>query len=115
VTVSVGPSPSQAARPAPPAPSPVPQPQAAPPAKPVSGLTIDAPLNGTFYRTEGPGKPNLVKEGDDVAVDAPVCIVEAMKMFNPIKAPFKCKIVRFLVEHGKPVQKGQPLIQVEKK
>jgi oxaloacetate decarboxylase (Na+ extruding) subunit alpha len=78
-------------------------------------VTIDSPLSGTFYLTEGPGKPQLVKEGDDVKADALVCIVEAMKLFNQIKSPFDCRIVKCLVEHGKPVQKGMPLIAVEKK
>ncbi len=73
------------------------------------GPSIDAPLNGTFYRSPGPGKPNFAEEGDTVAKGEPVCIVEAMKLFNQIKAPSKCKIVKFLAEHGQPVQKGQPL------
>jgi oxaloacetate decarboxylase alpha subunit len=117
VTVSVGPSPSQPAATVPSSPAPAAAsaaPAAAAPA-PAGGPTIDAPLNGTFYTADGPGKPSFVKEGDEVAADAPVCIVEAMKMFNQIKAPYKCRIVRFLVEHGKPVQKGQPLMLVEKK
>lgn len=86
---------------------------AAPAAAPV-GPSVDAPLNGTFYRSPGPGKPEFVKEGDEVAEGATVCIVEAMKLFNPIKAPYKCKIVRILIEHGKPVKKGDPMIAIQK-
>jgi len=115
VTVSVGPSPSRpgaAAASSSPAPAPA---LATAAAAPTGGPTIDAPLNGTFYITEGPGKPNFVKEGDEVTADTPVCIVEAMKMFNQIKAPYKCRIIRVLVEHGKPVQKGQPMFAIEKK
>jgi oxaloacetate decarboxylase alpha subunit len=85
------------------------------PAIPAGCVTIDSPLNGTFYATEGPGKPPLATEGAEVAADTPVCVVEAMKLFNQIKAPFSCRIVKIMVEHGKPVQKGQPLIAVEKK
>jgi oxaloacetate decarboxylase alpha subunit len=120
ITVSVSPTPPSSSTPASPAvstapvPAPTPQPQVAAPAAPVSGPTIDAPLNGTFYTTEGPGKPKFVKEGDEVKVDSPVCIVEAMKMFNQIKAPCNCRIIKVLVEHGKPVQKGQPLMAIEK-
>ncbi|MFC1498728.1 pyruvate/oxaloacetate carboxyltransferase [Verrucomicrobiota bacterium] len=77
------------------------------------GPTINAPLNGTFYKSPGPGKDPFVQEGDKVKGDDPVCIVEAMKLFNQIKAPNGCKIVKFLVEHGDAVQKGQPLIGIE--
>ncbi len=91
--------------------------QAATPAQPVAapaGPTINAPLNGTFYRSPGPGKPEFCKEGDVIEAGASVCIVEAMKLFNPIKAPFKCKIVKMLVEHGKPVKKDEPMVSIEK-
>lgn len=87
--------------------------QAAPAAAP-TGPSVDAPLNGTFYRSPGPGKPEFVKEGDEVAEGATVCIVEAMKLFNPIKAPYKCKIVKLLIEHGKPVKKGEAMISIQK-
>ena len=43
----------------------------------------------------------------------PVCIVEAMKLFNEIKAPSDCKIVKILTEHGQAVTKDQPLIVIE--
>jgi oxaloacetate decarboxylase alpha subunit len=82
-------------------------------AAPAKGHTIDAPLNGTFYTTAGPGKPILAKEGDTVKAGEPVCIVEAMKLFNQIKAPCACKIVKCLVEHGSAVTKGQNLFQIE--
>ncbi len=77
------------------------------------GPTVDAPLTGTFYRFAEPGDPELAKEGDTVEADQPVCIVEAMKLFNQIKAPTKCKIVKFLVEHGTAVEKGQALVSIE--
>jgi oxaloacetate decarboxylase alpha subunit len=74
---------------------------------------ITAPLNGTFYRSGGPGKAHLAEEGAEVAAGQPVCIVEAMKLFNQIKATAKCRVVRFLVQHGQPVVKDQPLAVVE--
>ncbi len=77
------------------------------------GPTIDAPLNGTFYRSPGPGKEEFVAEGDDVKTGDPVCIVEAMKLFNQIKAPTDCKVKKFLVSHGDAVKKGQPLVTIE--
>jgi oxaloacetate decarboxylase alpha subunit len=81
--------------------------------EPAKGPCIVAPLNGTFYSSSGPGKPKLVAEGDKVKAGQPVCIVEAMKLFNEIKAPSDCRIVKILVEHGKPVTKDQPLILIE--
>jgi oxaloacetate decarboxylase alpha subunit len=77
------------------------------------GMTIKAPLVGTFYSTSGPGKPKLVDVGDVVDAGAKVCIVEAMKLFNEIVTPVKCKILRFMVEDGAMVEKDQPLIAIE--
>jgi oxaloacetate decarboxylase alpha subunit len=82
-------------------------------AAPAKGHTIDAPLNGTFYTTAGPGKPILANEGDTVKAGDPVCIVEAMKLFNQIKASCNCKIVKRLAEPGSAVTKGQALFQIE--
>ena len=70
------------------------------------GTPVLAPLNGTFYRSDAPGKPKLAEDGASVKAGEPVCVVEAMKLFNPIKATAAGKIT-FLVEHGKPVAKGQ--------
>jgi biotin carboxyl carrier protein len=94
--------------PPPPPPAPAPAESAAAPAQP-AGETINAPLNGTFYRTPGPGKPNFADEGAALKSGDAVCVVEAMKLFNQIKAPKACKVVKFLVEHGSHVSKGQPL------
>ena len=72
------------------------------------GEPVLAPLNGTFYRSAGPGKPELAADGAAVKAGEPCCIVEAMKLFNPIKAPAAGKIT-FLVQHGAAVAKGQKL------
>jgi len=79
----------------------------------VAGPTINAPLNGTFFRTAGPGKPNLSEEGASLKAGEPLCIVEAMKLFNQIKADKPLKVVKFLVEHGSHVAKGQPMAVVQ--
>ncbi len=92
----------------PPPPAPAPAASVAAPAQP-AGETINAPLNGTFYRTPGPGKPNFADEGAALKSGDAVCVVEAMKLFNQIKAPKACKVVKFLAEHGAHVIKGQPL------
>ena len=97
-------------------PAPVAAPAAAPSAPaPTGGATINAPLNGTFYRCPGPGKGNFAEEGDSVKKGQPVCIVEAMKLFNEINATANCKVVTFLVKHGDAVKKGQPLVSVDEK
>ena len=77
----------------------------------VSGTPILAPLNGTFYRSDAPGKPKLAEDGATVKAGQAVCVVEAMKLFNPIKATAAGKIT-FLVEHGKSVTKGQVVATV---
>ena len=80
----------------------------------VDGPTVDAPLNGTFYTSPGPGNPVFVNEGDTVDEGHTICIVEAMKLFNEIKAPCNCRILKMLAEHGDAVQKGMPLVAIEK-
>ncbi len=75
--------------------------------------TIKAPLVGTFYSSPGPGKPSFVKEGDVVEKGAKVCIVEAMKLFNEISAPARCKIVKMLAADGTAVDKDQELIEID--
>ena len=77
-----------------------------------AGTPVVAPLNGTFYRSDAPGKPEFAKDGAAVKAGEAVCVVEAMKLFNPIKAPAAGKIT-FLVEHGKSVVKGQPLATIQ--
>lgn len=78
----------------------------------VKGTPVLAPLNGTFYRSDAPGKPPMAGDGASVKAGDAVCVVEAMKLFNPIKATAAGKIT-FLVEHGKAVQKGQPIASIE--
>ena len=75
--------------------------------------TINAPLTGTFYRSNGLNHPNFVEEGGALKGGEPLCIIEAMKLFNQIKAEKPCRVVKFLVSHGSVVQKGTPMAQVE--
>ena len=77
-----------------------------------AGTPVLAPLNGTFYRSDAPGKPKLAEDGAAVKAGQAVCVVEAMKLFNPIKATAAGKIT-FLVEHGKAVTKGQVIATIE--
>jgi acetyl-CoA carboxylase biotin carboxyl carrier protein len=78
------------------------------------GKTIKSPITGVFYESSSPSSPALVNEGDIVEIGKPLCIIEAMKVMNEIKATFKAKIVRTLVENGKTVNSGQDLFEVEK-
>ena len=79
---------------------------------PTKGTPVLAPLNGTFYRSDAPGKPPMAADGASVKAGSPVCVVEAMKLFNPVKASASGKIT-FLAEHGRPVSKGQALAFIE--
>ena len=81
------------------------------PSEKVNGTPVLAPLNGTFYRSDAPGKPKMAEDGAVVKAGQAVCVVEAMKLFNPIKASAAGKIT-FLVEHGKAVTKGQVIAAI---
>ena len=76
-------------------------------------ITIKSPMIGTFYRSPAPGKPVFVEIGDEVSPGKPVCIIEAMKLFNEIESEVKGRIVKILVEDASPVEYDQPLFLVE--
>ena len=71
---------------------------------------ITAPLLGTFYSRPGPEDEPFVTEGDEVSPGDTVCIIDAMKVMNEIKAESLGRIKKVLVEDGDPVQYGQPLL-----
>jgi acetyl-CoA carboxylase biotin carboxyl carrier protein len=73
---------------------------------------VVAPMVGTFY-TSAPGADPYVAIGDEVGEETVVCIIEAMKIMNEVKAETKGKIVEILVENGTAVEYGQPLFSVE--
>jgi acetyl-CoA carboxylase biotin carboxyl carrier protein len=68
---------------------------------------------GTFYSAPSPDSPPFVKTGDTVSEDSVVCIIEAMKVMNEIKAEAKGKIVEVLVENGDNIEYGQPLFRLK--
>ena len=74
--------------------------------------TVTSPMVGTFYRSSKPESDHFVAIGDEVEEDTLVCIIEAMKVMNEIKADHKGRIVKILVENGEPVEFGQPLFLV---
>ncbi len=86
---------------------------AAPPAP--EGETIKAPMSGIFYRAPSPSSPPYVREGDSVKQGQVLCILEAMKVFNELKAENDCVIEKVLSENGKPVEPNQDLFLLKKK
>jgi acetyl-CoA carboxylase biotin carboxyl carrier protein len=111
-------TPAPVALPAP-APLPVPvaavsTPAAAPPSKESNSLReITSPMVGTFYSAPSPESPPYVTIGQEVTEDTVVCLVEAMKVMNEIKAEVRGVIAEVIAENGKPVQFGQALFTVK--
>jgi acetyl-CoA carboxylase biotin carboxyl carrier protein len=75
-------------------------------------IDIKSPMIGTFYRSPSPESASYVEVGTEVNPDSVVCIIEAMKVMNEIKAEVKGVITQILVENGKPVEFGQPMFKV---
>jgi len=75
---------------------------------------IKSPIVGTFYRAPAPDADSYVQVGDNVSVGSVLCIVEAMKLMNEIESDISGKIVKILVENGKPVEYNQPLFLIQK-
>ena len=74
---------------------------------------VKSPMVGTAYLAPEPGKPNFVSVGDKVTAGQTLLIIEAMKTFNPIKAPKAGTVVQVLIENARPVEFGEPLMIVE--
>jgi len=74
--------------------------------------TIDSPMVGTFYAAPNPDSPAFVNVGSSVDAESLVCLVEAMKVFNEIKAGCSGTIERVLVSNAEPIEFGQPLFVV---
>jgi len=109
-TVQAIPQPAAAAQPAATAAAPA----AAPVSLPDNMVEVKAPFVGTFYRAPSPDSDPYVKEGQEVNQDTVLCIVEAMKVMNEIKAEVRGVIREIMVENAHPVQFGQPLFKIEK-
>jgi len=73
---------------------------------------ITSPMVGTFYASPSPEAPPFVSVGQEVTEDTVVCIMEAMKVMNEIKAECRGTIAEIVAENGKPVQYGQVLFKV---
>lgn len=92
---------------------------AAPPAAPnqssqaTGGAEIKSPMIGTFYRSPSPESAAYVDVGSEVDADTVVCIIEAMKVMNEIKAEARGVITQVCVDNAKPVEFGQPLFKIK--
>ena len=91
--------------------APAAQPPAAPPASTLP--SINSPMVGTFYSSPAPDAPAYVEVGTMVNAETVVCIIEAMKVMNEIKAEMSGTIVEVLAENGKPVEFGKPLFRIK--
>jgi acetyl-CoA carboxylase biotin carboxyl carrier protein len=100
------PAPVQSIQPAPAAPP------SATPAPADESKLVKSPMVGTFYSAPSPDSPPFVKVGDAVGEESVLCIIEAMKVMNEIKAEKRGSIAEVLVENGESVEFGQPLFRL---
>ena len=122
VSKPVAPAPAQVTYAAPAAPAPVaPPPSASPAEAPSAGASLGAdeeiiksPMIGTFYRSPSPEAASFVEKGSSVNNASVVCIIEAMKVMNEIKAEVTGEIIEILVNDAEAVEYGQPLFKVKK-
>jgi acetyl-CoA carboxylase biotin carboxyl carrier protein len=75
-------------------------------------IEIKSPMIGTFYRAPSPESAAYVEVGTEVSPETVVCIIEAMKVMNEIKAEAKGVITQVLLENAKPIEFGQPLFKI---
>ena len=87
--------------------------EAAPVADPMEGLiAIESPMVGTFYASPSPDKPTFVKVGDTINAETVVCLIEAMKIFNEIKAEVSGTVEKIVPASGDSVEFGQSLFLI---
>jgi acetyl-CoA carboxylase biotin carboxyl carrier protein len=89
------------------------------PAKPQAtaaqdGEPIKSPMSGIFYRSPSPASPPYVREGDSVKEGQIICVIEAMKVFNEIKAEFDCVILKVMQENGKALESNADIFLVKR-
>ena len=84
------------------------------PVQPSNGIVVKSPMVGTFYSSPAPDQPSYVAVGQKVKVGDVICIVEAMKLMNEIKAEVAGTVVEILVKNGQPVEFDQALFRIQK-
>ncbi|QDU71897.1 acetyl-CoA carboxylase biotin carboxyl carrier protein [Mucisphaera calidilacus] len=75
-------------------------------------VTINSPMVGTYYASSSPDAPAYVKVGDTVTAETVICLIEAMKVFNEIKAEASGTVAEILVKNGEAVEFGQPIMKI---
>lgn len=88
------------------------EPAGAPEALEAGVKVVTSPMVGTFYRSPSPDAASFVEEGAQVSEDTVLCIIEAMKVMNEIKADCAGEVVKCLVANGEAVEYGEPLFHV---
>ena len=78
------------------------------------GHTISSPMVGTFYRSASPGSPSFTEVGQAVTAGQTLCIIEAMKLMNEIKAELSGTVIEILVQNGQTVEYDQPILKIKK-
>jgi oxaloacetate decarboxylase alpha subunit len=79
----------------------------------VKTVEIKAPMVGTFYRAPSPEAPPYVEIGQTIEPGQVICIIEAMKLMNEIKAEIRGKILEILVDNAEPIEFGQSMFLIE--
>jgi len=79
--------------------------------EPVVGA-VNSPMVGTVYMAPSPGSPNFISVGANVNAGDTLCIIEAMKVMNPIKAPKSGTVKQIFVENAQPVEFGEALVVI---
>ncbi len=92
--------------------APTPAPAPVPPVPPSNEVEIKSPMIGTFYRAPSPESAAYIEVGSEVGPETVVCIIEAMKVMNEIKAEAKGVVTQVMIENAKPVEFGQPLFKI---
>jgi len=77
------------------------------------GIEIKSPMVGTFYSAPSPESPAFLTVGQQVTPDTVICIIEAMKVMNEVKAEVSGVVTEICAENGKPVQFGQTLFRLK--
>jgi acetyl-CoA carboxylase biotin carboxyl carrier protein len=78
-----------------------------------SGIEIKSPMVGTFYSSPSPDSPIFVSVGQEITPDTVICIIEAMKVMNEVKAEVAGTVTEICAENGKPVQFGQVMFRLK--
>ena len=86
-------------------------PAAAPAAS--GGIEIKSPMVGTFYSSPSPDSPTFVSVGQEITPDTVICIIEAMKVMNEVKAEVAGTVTEICADNGKPVQFGQVMFRLK--